>query len=179
MLALTITVYAIGIVLLGCGGAILISMHIARKSAAPFFPSAKSTLRLAMNAAALAPGEVFSDLGAGAGGSLVIADKEFGARAIGAEISLLPFLIAKLRIFLARSRATIEFTDLFSMDVRDADVVFCFLAERVMEQVKGKLQRELRSGARIVSYAFAFPGMKPERIIPVHGAWNLYLYRIL
>ncbi len=178
MLALTITAYAVGIVLLGCGSAILLSMQIARKSAAPFFPSAKSTVRLALAAADLRPGESFYDLGAGTGASIVVADREFGARAIGSEISILPYLLAKIRIFLSRSKAKMRFEDLFNEDVRDADVVFCFLAERVLGRVAEKLRKELKPGARIVSYAFTLPGMVPERTIPVHGAWKLYLYRI-
>ncbi len=178
MLALTITAYAIGIVLLGCGSAILISMQIARRSAAPFFPSAKTTVRLALREAGLRRGETFYDLGAGTGASIVIADKEFGARAIGAEISILPYLLAKIRIFLAGSKATMRFKDLFTEDVHDADVVFCFLAERVLGRIAEKLRKELRPGARIISYAFTLPGMVPERTIPVHGAWKLYLYRI-
>ncbi len=178
MLALTIAAYAIGIVLLGCGGAILISMQIARKSAAPYFPSSAETVRLALRTAELKPKETFYDLGAGTGQALVIADKQFGAHAIGSEISLLPYLIAKLRIFFMRSKAHVTFENLFTQDVRDADVVFCFLAERVLGRVADKLKRELKPGARVVSYAFTLPGMTPDAAIPVHGAWNLYLYRI-
>ena len=178
MLALTIAAYAIGIVLLGCGGAILLSMQIARKSAAPYFPSSAETVHLALRTAGLKPGETFYDLGAGTGQALVIADRQFGAHAIGSEISLLPYLIAKLRIFFMRSKARILFENLFTQDVRDADVVFCFLAERVLDRVADKLKRELKPGARVVSYAFTLPGMTPDATIPVHGAWNLYLYRI-
>lgn len=178
MLALTITAYAIGIVLLGCGGAILLSMQIARKSAAPYFPSSAETVRLALRTAGLKSGEIFYDLGAGTGQAVVIADKEFGAHAVGSEISLLPYLVAKLRIFFSGSKATVIFKDLFTQDTREADVVFCFLADRVLGRVADKLKRELKPGARIVSYAFTFPGMTPEKVVAVHGAWKLYLYRI-
>jgi len=178
MIIVIVLLYAAGIVLLGCGSAILISMQLARKSAAPFFPSARSTLALAMRAAELKPGETFYDLGAGTGTSLLVAEQEFGARAVGSEINLLPYCVAKVRLFLRRSRAAMRFQNLFTQDVRGADVVFCFLAERVLARVAEKLRRELKPGARIVSYAFTLPGMAPEKIVPVHGAWKLYLYRI-
>lgn len=178
MLALTITAYAIGTVLLGCGGAILISMQIARKSAAPYFPSSSETVRIALRAAKLKPGETFYDLGAGTGQAVVIAQKEFGAHAVGSEISLLPYLVAKLRIFFTRSKARMIFENLFTQDIHDADVVFCFLAERVLGRVADKLKRELKPGARVASYAFTLPGMTPYDTIPVHGKWKLYLYRI-
>ncbi len=179
MLALTIAAYAIGIVIIACGSAILISMQIARKSAAPFFPSMASTIRLALRAASLKPGETFYDLGAGTGTSLIVAAQEFHARAIGMEISVLPYLIARARIAVTRARrATVLFHDLFKEDLRSADVVFCFLADRVLPQIEMKLAKELAPGARIISYAFPLPGMIPDRIVPVHGAWKLYLYVI-
>jgi cyclopropane fatty-acyl-phospholipid synthase-like methyltransferase len=180
MIALTIAAYAIGIVIIACGSAILISMQIARKSAAPYFPSTKRALRLAMQEAHLAPGETFYDLGAGTGASLVIASNEFGARAVGSEISILPYLIAKLRIVLTGARhASVRFEDLFAQDVHDADVVFCFLAERILPRIVEKLRRELRPGARIVSHAFALPGMTPTAIIaPREDAWKIYVYTI-
>lgn len=180
MIIATLIAYTVGIVILGCGAAILISMQIARKSAAPFFPSTKRALRLALKEADLTSGEIFYDLGAGTGTSLVIANKEFGARAIGSEISILPYLIAKLRIFFSRARgASVRFEDLFTQDIHDADVVFCFLAERVLPRITKKLQRELRPGTRIISNAFAFPDMKPTRIItPKRNGWKLYLYAI-
>jgi precorrin-6B methylase 2 len=176
MLALTITLYAIGIVILGCGSAILLSMQLARRSAAPYFPSAKSTIRLALREADLKPGEWFYDLGAGTGNSIIIAEKEFGAHAVGSEINMLPYCIAKLKIFFARSHVQMKFESLFTQDVSNADIVFIFLAERVLARVAEKLKKELKPGARIISYAFTLPGMTPEKVVPVHGAWKLYIY---
>ncbi len=178
MLAIKIILYTIGIVLLGCGSAILLSMELARRSAAPFFPSPKSIMRRAMQAADLKPGEVFYDLGAGTGASLVIADKEFGATATGCEINLLPYLIARLKIFFSRShRATMKFESLFSQDISDADVVFCFLTERTMAKLEPKFLKELKKGTRIACYTFPLPTMKPEQVIPVGGKWTILLYR--
>ncbi len=125
--------------MLGCGSAILMSMELARKSAAPFFPSTKAVMRRAMKEAYLKPGELFYDLGAGTGTSLIIADKEFGARAIGFEINILPYLIAKIKIFLFRSHAKLFFRSLFNEDLREADVVFCFLLPRTMIKLESQL----------------------------------------
>ncbi len=177
MLALTIAAYAIGIVLLGCGGAILLSMQLARRSAAPFFPSSAETARAAFRAAALKPGEVMYDLGAGTGTAMIVAAKEFGADARGFEISLLPYLIARAKIILTGAHGRLSMKDLFKQDVADADVVFLYLAERVLPRIAEKLRHELKPGARIVSYAFALPGMEPAKTIPIMKGWDLYVYR--
>lgn len=178
MLAIKITLYAIGIVFLGCGSAILMSMELARRSAAPFFPSTKAVMRRAMKEADLKPGEIFYDLGAGTGTSLIIADKKFGAHAVGFEISILPYLVAKIKIFIFRSHAKMFFRSLFNEDLRKADVVFCFLLPRTMEKLETKLKTELKPGARIIAYTFPLPKMKPEKIIPIHEGWNIFIYKM-
>jgi SAM-dependent methyltransferase len=178
IIAIKITLYAIGIVLLGCGSAILMSMELARRSAAPFFPSSKNVMRRAMKEANLKPGEIFYDLGAGTGTSLIIADKEFGAYAVGFEINILPYLIAKIKIFFRRSHAKIFFRSLLTEDFRDADVVFCFLLPRTMEKLESKFEAELKPGARLIVYTFPLPNTKPDKTIPIHAGWNIFVYKI-
>ena len=178
MLAIKITLYAIGIVLLGCGSAILMSMELARRSAAPFFPSTKSVMRRAMKEADLKPGELFYDLGAGTGTSLIIADKEFGARAIGFEINILPYLIAKIKIFIFRSHAKMIFRSLFNQNLKEADVVFCFLLPRTMEKLEPKLKAELKPGARLIAYTFPPPKFTPKKVITISDEWKIYIYEM-
>ena len=146
--------------------AIFLSMYIARKSAAPFFPSPKKIMRKAMQEMQLKKDEVFYDLGGGTGTSIIVADKEFGARAVGSEINLLPYITANLKIFFLRSRAKMKFENLFTQNISDADVVFCFLTERTMEKLEPKFKKELKTGTRIACYTFPLPTMKPEKIIP-------------
>jgi hypothetical protein len=169
------------VVILFFGGtvAIFLSMYIARKSAAPFFPSPKKIMRRAMQEMSLANDEVFYDLGAGTGTSIIVADKEFGAIATGSEINLLPYLIAKLKIFFLRSRAKMKFENLFAQNISDADVIFCFLTERTMKRLEPKFSKELKPGTRIACYTFPLPTMKPEKIIPIHGNWKIFIYKMV
>src|SRR5258708_21507151 len=107
--ALTVPLIALAllITLIIAGIASLISMQIARKSAAPFFPTPAGAVRDALRAANLRAGETFYDLGAGTGKALLIAEREFGAKAVGFEISILFYLIAKINLFVHRSHAKI------------------------------------------------------------------------
>jgi hypothetical protein len=168
----------ITILFLGGTVAIFLSMYLAQKSAAPFFPSPKAIMRQAMQEMFLKEGEVFYDLGAGTGTSIIVADKEFGANATGSEINLLPYLIARVKILFSRSRAKMKFENLFKQNIGDADVVFCFLTRQTMEKLEPKFKKELRPGTRVACYTFPLPTMKPERVIPIHGDWKIYLYKM-
>ena len=155
----------------------LISMQIARKSAAPFFPTPAKAIREALRAANLGSGKLFYDLGAGTGKALLIAEREFGAQAKGFEISILFYLIAKANLFLHRSKTQIVFESLFNQDLSKPDVIFCFLAERTMPTVREKLFSQLKPGARMIVYAFAVPELTPESTLEVKGAWKIFIYK--
>lgn len=155
----------------------LISMQIARKSAAPFFPTPAHAIRKALRAANLKSGQAFYDLGAGTGKTLLIAEKEFGAKAVGFEISIPFYLIAKINLFLHGSKAEIRFKNFFAEDIKNADVVFCFLAIRTMQKMKEKIKNEMRPGRMIIVYAFPFPDWEPKMKIPVRDHWDLFIYK--
>jgi SAM-dependent methyltransferase len=157
---------------------LLISARRARKSAAPYYPTPARAIRGALAAADLKPGEQFYDLGAGTGNVLLIAEKEFGARATGFEISLFPYWIGKLNLFIHRSRAALIPKNFFDEDLANADVIFCFLAIRTMQKMEDKIKTGLKPGVRVIVYAFPFPNMTPTRTITVHAQWKIFIYRI-
>jgi SAM-dependent methyltransferase len=157
---------------------IFASAYRAQKSAAPFFPTPKSAIRVALRDVALGPGELFYDLGAGTGKALLIAEKEFGGRATGFEISVLFYFIAKINLLLHRSRATLRAKNLFDQNLHDANVVFCFLFPPVMQKIENKLKAELKPGTRVIVYAFPLPTMAPTKVSTVHGKWKMFIYTI-
>lgn len=169
---------AIGLlIVLATGVAVFWTTHVARKSAAPFYPTPSDAIRKALVAAALKPGETFYDLGAGTGRALVIAEKKFGAHATGFELSWLFYYIARINLFLRGTKAKMELKDFWNADLRNADVIFVFLAIRTMQKMEARFKRELKPGARIIVYAFPLPDMRPEQTIPVRGAWKMFIYR--
>jgi SAM-dependent methyltransferase len=163
-------------ILLAVGIAVFWTTHVARKSAAPFYPTPNDAIRKALAAAGLRSGETFYDLGAGTGRALVIAEREFGARATGFELSWLFYFVAKINLFLRGIMAKMEYKDFWNVNLRNADVIFVFLAIRTMHKMEEKLKRELKPGARIIVYAFPLPGMEPMRTIPVRGQWKIFVY---
>lgn len=149
--------------------------------AAPYLPTRDRDVERMLRLAELQPGEVVYDLGAGDGRFIVAAAKRSAGRAIGYEISLLPYLVGVLRIFVARvgSSGQMRFRDFFRADISDADVVVCFLTPSAMKKLGEQFRQQLRPGTRIVSYAFPIAGWDPVlKDKPDPKNFAVYLYRM-
>lgn len=109
-------------------------------------------------------GGVVYDLGCGDARVLTaIKARHPDITAIGVERNWWPYFLARLR-----TRGTgvmIRHADFYKTDLRDADIVFCFLIHSVMPKVEQLLRAQLKPGATVYSYGFAFPTWQPsERI---------------
>lgn len=127
----------------------------------------------------LKAGELLYDLGSGDGRILIIAAKDFGARAIGIELneSLVKRTIDRIRELNLEDRIKVIHGDFMNVDISDANVVTLYLTERGNEIVKPKLEKELKPGTRVVSHNYEIRGWKPIRIKEVE--WRrIYLYEV-
>lgn len=147
--------------------------------AAPYVPTVQRDVDRMLALANIQPGETVLDLGAGDGRFLLTAARRFQAKTIGYEISLLPYLVGKIRLWLARGlTADMKFQDFFHVDLSGANVVVCFLTPGAMARLAPKFQAELKPGTRIVSYAFSIPGWTPvTKDKPAPNIMAAYLYR--
>jgi SAM-dependent methyltransferase len=107
------------------------------------------------------PDDVVYDLGCGDGRLIIAAAQRYGARAVGIEIHPLRVLWCRARIAALglRGRVRVIRGDFFKQDLRDADVVICYLLQRTNNKLEGKLKRDLAPGVRVVSKRFTFPGL--------------------
>lgn len=149
-------------------------------------PTRSRAVKKMLSLARLKPGETVVDLGAGDGRILIHAAKAFGAHAVGIEIDPLRWLLCKVRLFFLnhspaqrrrnpRVRATVNMANFFEEDLSYADVVTFYLSQAAADKLKAKLERELRPGARVVSYRRPIPGWKPT----VHDVEDdVYVYTI-
>jgi len=134
----------------------------------------------------LKPREVFFDLGSGDGRSVIMAAKDFGARAVGVELreDLVKKTLSNVYELGLQNRVTIVNGDMFNVDLTSADVIFLYLTTSANEKVKPKLETELKSGVRVVSHDYEVVGWKPVKVenfcenpklgYPSH---TLYLYK--
>jgi predicted RNA methylase len=136
--------------------------------------------------AELKAGEVFFDLGAGDGRTVVMAVKEYGARAVGVELreDLVKKALGTVYDQGLQDRITIVNSDMFTVDLTSADVVFLYLTTSANEKIKPKLETELKHGVRVVSHDYEIVGWKPLKVVnfcenqslgfPSH---TIYLYK--
>jgi predicted RNA methylase len=115
--------------------------------------------------AQLKPREVFFDLGAGDGRAVIMAAKDFGARAVGVELreDLVKKALSTVYENGLQDRVTIVNGDMFNVDLTSADVIFLYLTTSANEKVKPKLETELKSGVRVVSHDYEIVGWKPVK----------------
>ena len=131
---------------------------------APWVPSRMKDLKRALSLAGLEPGEIFYDLGCGDGRTVFFANKFFKAKAIGIERSWLLYLFCRLKkaIFYRHADITFHRRNLFKENLAAADVVYVYGLPHVLRnKVKAKLSRELKKGARVISYVFPIDGLTP------------------
>lgn len=131
-------------------------------------------------------GEVFFDLGAGDGRTVIMAAKDFGARAVGVELreDLVKKALSTIYEQSLQDRITMVNGDMFNVDLTSADVIFLYLTTSANEKIKPKLETELKRGVRVVSHDYEVVGWKPAKVInfcenqalgfPSH---TIYLYR--
>lgn len=148
---------------------------------APFIESADEVIRRALVLACLKEDELFCDLGCGGGRALEIAAREFNAYTVGVEIRLDLILGGKAAIFSGplnrQIRHRIEFIhgNYHDVNLRNIDVVYAYLGPLANAKLAPKLGRELRDGARIVTFEFAMPWNYDKRIYVNKAPVHLYV----
>ena len=153
---------------------------------APYVPTPPQVIQRMLRLAELRAGEVFFDLGSGDGRTVMMAAKEFGARAVGVELreDLAKKALSTIYELSLQDRITIVNGDMFNVDLTSADVIFLYLTTSANEKVRPKLDSELKRGVRIVSHDYEIVGWKPIKVenycenetlgYPSH---TLYLYK--
>ena len=167
---------------------VLLAIIIATAAAIYFFfgsflvgagyqPTPPRIVRAMLEAAAIRPGDLVYDLGAGTGALVFPAAVRYHARVVAVEVEPFRLLILHLRRALspARDRISIRRANLFTVDLTDAQVVVAFLWPAAMQRLRPKLERELPPGSRVVSYWHPIPDWDPERF---DRDTQVYLYRI-
>lgn len=147
---------------------------------AMFHPSAAVRVKTFLDGVPMKPGDLLVDIGCGDGRVLRGATRRYGVRALGFEVNPLAYLLARLRTLGAKG-VEIRYSNFWKADLREADVVFCYLFPDVMKRVAGKLEAELRPGTRVCSCNFPLPDWQPLKVLrpdsSLHGD-PIYIYRL-
>lgn len=133
---------------------------------APFVATPLPVVRRMLTLAEIKPGEIVYDLGSGDGRVVIMAAREFGARAVGVEMreDLVKQALTKVSELRLNGKVKVVHSDMFKIDLAQADVITLYLTTSANDKVKPKLESELRLGARVVSHDYEILGWKPLKI---------------
>jgi len=134
----------------------------------PYVNSSKQAIGDALKFSGLKKGDIFVDLGSGNGSVVILANKKFGAKAFGFEISPFPYLLSKIKIFLSGAKDIQIFRANFQWAgkyLKRADVVYLYLLNSVLEKNEKWIFDNVSTKTRIITLAFKFKNHKPKGTI--------------
>lgn len=142
----------------------------------PFVPSSKKAVAAMIKLAHLKPGMVAYDLGSG-DGRLLVAAAAKGAKAVGIELNPYLVLLSHIRVLLSphRDSISVRWGNLWSTNLRKADIVFVYLLPWQMDKLQHKLALELKPDSLVVSNSFIFPHWKTCYKDMLH---HIYAFRV-
>src|SRR6185436_9314718 len=124
--------------------------------------------------------DLLVDLGSGDGRFLIAAARHYGCKAVGYEIDAR--LVAQSRQAITnealQNLATVEHADIFTLDLRAADVITVFLYPDLLERLIPQFDK-LKRGSRIVSHQFEIPGVQPDHELFIPSKEDGDKHRIL
>lgn len=131
----------------------------------PFVPTPDHVVEQMLSLAQVSEKDIVYDLGCG-DGRIVVGAAKLGARGIGIDID--PERISDSNRRAQRENVTqrVKFIrqDLFESDISEASVVTLYLLPSVNMKLRPKLLKDLKPGARIVSFSFSMGGWEPDKI---------------
>ena len=141
----------------------------------PPVPTNRDRIHHALQLANLQPGETLYDLGAGDGRVLLIAARDFGAKAVGIEIGPIQCILIWLRITVGGfgDRISIRWGNFYKENLKDADVVFVYATSREVMKLAAHLRKQMRHGSRLVSISADFSEWEPS-VVDEHDLIFIY-----
>jgi len=150
---------------------------------APFVATPQNVVEKMLESARLKPNETLFDLGSGDGRVLITAAQQFGAKAVGIEISSkeAKLSVDKIKQLKLDDRCKVIEGDLLTADLSAADVVTLYLLTSSNDQIRPNLEKYLKPGSRVVSHEYQIRGWVPNRVEMVQAhrrVHHLYIYEM-
>ena len=130
----------------------------------PPVPTKPERIQKALKLANLQPNETLYDLGAGDGRVLLIAVRDFGAKAVGLEIGPIQCALIWLRVTANGfgNQIQVRWENYYKADLKDADIVFVYATSKEITKLAPHLETQMKKGARLVSISADFPEWEPQ-----------------
>jgi SAM-dependent methyltransferase len=130
-----------------------------------YVPTPHAVVEKMLEMAEIKEGDVIYDLGCGDARILVAAAKKYGVKAYGFDIDPVRVResLENVRTNNVEHLVTIKQADIFTLDLREANVVTLYLLPELNVRLKPQLAK-LKPGSRIVSHDFDMRGAKPVEV---------------
>jgi 16S rRNA A1518/A1519 N6-dimethyltransferase RsmA/KsgA/DIM1 with predicted DNA glycosylase/AP lyase activity len=127
-----------------------------------FQPTPMGVVRGMMDLASVGPADTVMDLGSG-DGRIVMEAARRGAQGIGVEIDAQLIAQSRARSLQLGHGGKVHFLqeNLLDTDLREATVVMLFLSSELGLQLRPRLLRDLKPGARVVSHMYRIGDWAP------------------
>jgi SAM-dependent methyltransferase len=138
-----------------------------------YVPTPQEVVDKMLEMAEIKEGDVVYDLGCGDGRIVVTAAKKYGVKAVGFDID--PVRVKESRENVRKNNVehlvTIHHEDVFTLDLREANVVTLYLLPSLNVKLMPQLEK-LRPGSRILSHDFDMRGAKPVEVHRMNTSGN-------
>ena len=153
-------------------------INIVFRNFAPFFLTNKKVINLILKNIAIKDTGTVYELGSGLAWFLRAVEKKYKrATLIGVEYSPFTYLLANLVLQKNHSKIKMLHKDLFNVNLKEADLIYCFLLPEMLDKLADKLQNECRLGTVVVSYLFSIPNLELRKTIDNNGD-IIYFYEV-
>lgn len=136
-----------------------------RARGVPFVTLRKSQLQAIGKYVKLNPFDRLVDLGCGDGRVLRLFARQ-GVKVLhGYDVNLWACFLAGSINFIKGVKAEIYFKNFNQVNLKEYNIVFCYLLEGSLKRLRDKFDRELKPGTKVVSYAFEIKDWRKPKII--------------
>ncbi|KKT35361.1 MAG: Methyltransferase type 12 [Parcubacteria group bacterium GW2011_GWA2_44_12] len=126
--------------------------------------------------------KTFYELGCSYGRVLFRVCKHYQMNGVGYESNLPPYLYSLLykRIFYPHVHARVLMRSFYKADIKNADVIFCYLMPKIMQKVEARLVPRMKAGTLIFANSFPFKNIQPIEVLKgKRGRMEtLFIYKI-
>lgn len=149
---------------------------------APFDATPQEAVERMLKLGKAGPNDLVCDLGCGDARLPITAARLYGSRGLGVDIdpARVADSIANAQRNKVSDRVEIREGDLFKQDLSEVNLLTLYLLPRMLGRLRPQLQ-QLPIGARVVTYVFPIPGLRPHKVEMVsseRGEYPIYLYRV-
>ena len=152
--------------------------NIAFRGFAPFVSSKSIVVKKVLDSVDLVQVNKIYELGSGKAGFLKAAREKFpNVELIGIENSFWPYLLACIQSACQGLKIKFKKKNLFKVDISEADLIYCYLNQKMMNKLAEKFKTECQTGTTIVSYEFPLLNWQAEKTVVVDGG-KIYFYKV-